>query len=242
MHDSEFDPELERIRGVYTRRSANTSLRNLYAPFSPAPMASVQGREWALATLMRANGRSDLSGLDILDIGCGSGVELMRFVLYGADPQRMVGIDLMSDRIEAARRLLPQAQFHQASAHRLAYPDSSFDLVTQFTTFSSVADQEMRRAIASEMSRVLRPTGSIFWYDVGRLRRQNADLVAIDLRELQALFPGRRIEVRPTTLEWSLIHRIAPRSRMLAQMLERIPVLCSHYAARISSGSDVARS
>ena len=148
----------------------------------------------------------------------------------------------MPDRSRDARRSLPAADLREGSAHQTGYPDASFDLVTQFTAFSSITQADMRRAVAAEMLRVLRPGGSILWDDVRRLPRPNPDLVGIDRQELSVLFPGRRIETRTTTLEWGILHRVAPRSRTLAQLLERVPALGSHYVALVGPVSDTARS
>jgi len=90
-------------------------------------------------------------------VGCGGGVELRRLTTIGASPDRLAGIDLMPYRVEAARRILPLARIEIGSAHEMPFPDASFDIVSQFVVFSSVVDPQVRRAIAAEMLRVLRP-------------------------------------------------------------------------------------
>jgi SAM-dependent methyltransferase len=54
----------------------------------------------------------------------------------------------------------------QGDAAQLPYADESFDLVMQFMCLSSVLDSLMREQIADEMWRVLRPGGSILFYDL----------------------------------------------------------------------------
>lgn len=196
-------------------------------------MFTVQEREWVTARLFRRAGLESLTGREILDVGCGSGVELLRFVLYGAAPHLLSGIDLMADRVAAARRLLPEADIRAGSAHDLPFPSATFDIVSQFTVFSSILDRELRGAVASEMRRVVRPGGLIFWYDVRRLPRRNPALVAIDRDELTALFPGGTIESVPVTLQWGAVHRVVPHSRIAGLIMGRLPLLSSHYAALI---------
>lgn len=231
--ERQFGGELARIEDVYRRRAADERYAHLYAPFSPAPMFTVQEREWAVGRLMRMVGLESLADLDILDVGCGSGVELLRFVLYGAAPERLAGIDLMPDRAAAARRLLPEADIRDGSAHRLPYADATFDIVSQFTVFSSIQDPGLRAAVAAEMRRVARPGGLLLWYDVRRLPRRNTSLVAIPEREIRELFPGGDLRVIPVTLQWGLVHRVLPRSRFLGELLGRLRPLTSHHVAVI---------
>ena len=153
----------------------------------------------------------------------------------GADPARLAGIDLMPARIEEGRRLLPAARFEVGSAHELPFADNSFDLVSQFVLFSSIVHPGLRRAVALEMARVLRPGGSILWYDIKSMRA-TPDLVPIKLDEMRALFPGAEIRVRSTTLGWRANHLVAPRSRTAAMLLGSLPWLRSHYVALIRPG------
>lgn len=229
----DFDRELERVRHVYRSRAADRAVARMYAPLSPAAMFTIQEREWALARLLRASGLMTLSGLDILDVGCGSGGELQRLTTMGADMGRLAGVDLMEeDRIALARDRLPGARFSVASAHQLPFDDGSFDIVSQYTVFSSVLDADLRQAIADEMRRVLRPTGRILWYDMCRIR-PTTDLLPIRMEQLERLFSGWTISSLPTTLRWTWVHRVVPRSRLAGNFLVRVPRLCSHVAALI---------
>lgn len=124
----------------------------------------------------------------------------------------------MPARAEAARRILPEARIKTGSAHEMPFPDGSFDIVCQFVVFSSVVDPEMRRAIASEMLRVLRPGGLILWYDI-RKARTTPDLVPISMSEIRSIFPGCSIAARPVTLGWKATLRVVPRSRAAAYLL-----------------------
>jgi ubiquinone/menaquinone biosynthesis C-methylase UbiE len=229
---SDFDEEIQRARRVYEARAADHSFARLYSPFAPSNLLTIQNRDWIIADLLRRSGLWSLADLDILDVGCGSGGELRRMTTMGADPARCVGIDLMPDRIEAARRILPAARFEVGSAHKLPYKDASFDLVSQFVVFSSVAHHPMRAAIAHEMIRVLRPEGRILWYDM-RSIKPTANLVPIDLDELKSLFPGCSMAVRSATLGWRPSHFLAPKSRVAAILMEMLPPARSHYVALI---------
>jgi hypothetical protein len=96
--------------------------------------------------------------------------------------------------------------------------------------FSSVVDPGLRAAIAVEMLRVVRPGGLIVWYDAHRAA-SSSDFAPIGRDELGRLFGGCRIDRRSVTLGWWLSERVVIRSHLAAQLLGRIPALCSHTVA-----------
>lgn len=232
--EQEVDEELRRAREVYLRRATDPHLARLYEPLSPVPMYSAQQRDRAVARMLRDSGLTTLAGVDLLDVGCGAGGELRRWLTYGLEPERMAGIDLMPERIDVARRFLPQVDLRIGSAHQLPWPDQSFDVVTQYTVLSSIADPGVRLRIAAEMLRVLRPGGRILSYDMRHVAPGRADLVSIGRAELRRLFPNLLVAIRPVTLRWALVHRIIPVSTLAGEALERLPILCSHYLALIT--------
>jgi SAM-dependent methyltransferase len=233
MNQDAVEAELERARATYASRDADPRLADLYEPIRPAPLFTTQSREWGIARALRRDGLTSLRDLDILEVGCGSGVEMQRLQLLGADPTRMAGIDLMESRIAAARLRLPAADLRVGSAHILPFPSHRFDLVAQFMMFSSIVNQDVRLAAASEMLRVLRPGGRLLWYDIRTVRRPVPDIHPIDRREVATLFVGCDIVSRPSTLRWDVLSRILPLGRQLSLALEVVPMLNSHLIAVI---------
>jgi SAM-dependent methyltransferase len=229
---TDFGGEFDRARASFTARDRAGRTRALYDPLTPGALFRLQEREWTFAELFRRAGIRSLSGLEILEVGCGSAASLARFVGLGAAPARLHGIDLVPERVAAGRLLLPQADLREGSAHQLPYPDGQFDLVANLTLFSSVLDPRLQESIAAEMLRVLRPGGVILWYDACR-SAPSRDFVPIDARRLADLFPGCSIDLRTVTLRWGLIYRLAALSRTVALAAQRVPWLCSHHAAVI---------
>ena len=68
----------------------------------------------------------------------------------------------------------------------------------------------MKQAIAREMLRVLKPQGSILWYDFFMDNPRNSNVRGIGRRELASLFPDCRIWLRRVTLAPPLARRIVP--------------------------------
>lgn len=105
-----------------------------------------------------------LSGLRILDAGCGDGVLAVELSRRGAD---VTGMDRSDDMIAAAKaraeaeNVFPHFEHGEAAA--LPFADGTFDIVTAVTVLCFVkdADQAVR-----EMTRVLKPGGRLVLGDL----------------------------------------------------------------------------
>src|SRR5688500_3135282 len=126
------DAEADRVRTAYERR-ARLGLDARYDYWQPANLFIYQARERAVLKLMTEAGMLPLDGRRILDVGCGDGAVLRDMVRYGADPTLLAGIDLLPDRVDRARELMPGALINAADARHLAFEDASFDIVLAFT-------------------------------------------------------------------------------------------------------------
>jgi ubiquinone/menaquinone biosynthesis C-methylase UbiE len=97
----------------------------------------MQEREQRLLTLLRRHGFALLDTYKILEIGCGTGYWLREFIKWGARPENIAGVDLLSDRVTEAKKLCPEAvQVQCGSATELAFPNDTFNLVLQSTVFT----------------------------------------------------------------------------------------------------------
>lgn len=103
----------------------------------------------------------DLTGVEVLDIGCGSGgitVDLVRRHHAG----RVVGIDVETPVCEHARRRVERAGLSDRIDIRLVepgplpFPDGSFDVVFSKDSIVHIADKE---TMCCDVFRVLRPGG-----------------------------------------------------------------------------------
>lgn len=93
------------------------------------------------------------AGLDVLEVGCGTGLVLQRIRRFARSAQ---GIDLSPGMLQAARAR--GLDVREGSALDLPFPDASFDVVCSFKVLAHIPDIE--RALA-EMARVTRPGGTI---------------------------------------------------------------------------------
>jgi ubiquinone/menaquinone biosynthesis C-methylase UbiE len=225
--------EATRIQSEYARRDSDQRVIERYAGLDASNLYAAHSRERDLARLLKACRITGLSSATLLDVGCGGGGELARWIKLGVAPQHCHGIDLVEARIDHARTILPAAvNLAVGDASRLRFPDASFDLVLQNTVFTSILDAGVRSLVALEMLRVLKPNGTIVWYDFW-INPVNVATRAIRRPELDTLFPNCLINARKITLAPPLARRVVPISSTLAALLDLLP-LHTHILAAIS--------
>src|SRR2546426_6256597 len=93
--------EESRIQEAYARRRSG----HLYSRFNSAYLFMVQEREQRFLALLSRHGCVPLDNKRILEIGCGSGDLLRDFIKWGARPENIVGIELLSERLAEAVEL-----------------------------------------------------------------------------------------------------------------------------------------
>jgi SAM-dependent methyltransferase len=105
-------------------------------------------------------------GTELLDVGTGPGTLLGGALARGA---RITAIDVAPAMIVAAQTRHPGADIRVADAHRLPFPDASFDAVTMGFCLHHTADPT---TVLREARRVLRPGGRLaltVWDDMTNL-------------------------------------------------------------------------
>ena len=224
--------EIERIKSVYEKRK-RTIIDDRYSYFNIANLYNIQQREKEILKLLDRHRMNPLADKKILDVGCGKGGLLRSLIEYGALPQNVYGIDLLPDRIEHARKISPNIDFRCGNAEELPYQGETFDMVTQFTVFTSVLDHQVKEKIAREMIRVLKAEGVILWFDYHMNNPQNSDVRGVRKKEIVQLFPDCDYDFRRVTLAPPLARRIAPYSWLLCYLLAKVPLLRTHYLAVI---------
>jgi len=96
-----------------------------------------------------------LSGLALLDVGCGAGSALASARRLGA---RVSGLDAAAAMLAVARERLPGADLRVGDAESLPFEDATFDVVTAFNAVQYAADP---RAAVAEAARVVRHGGRV---------------------------------------------------------------------------------
>ncbi|HLG10259.1 MAG TPA: class I SAM-dependent methyltransferase [Dehalococcoidia bacterium] len=95
--------------------------------------------------------------LEILDVGAGTGGQLAQLAQLG----RVTAFDYSSLAVGFFKNRAND-RVAQASAGAMPFRDASFDLVTMFEVAATL-DNETEAAALTEIGRVLRPGGYLFW-------------------------------------------------------------------------------
>ncbi len=223
--------EIQRILDVYKERE-NRHKAEFFVYEDLAQLFRAHERYRKTLLLLKRHGFHPLSEFRILDVGCGDGNMLRQFLQWGAKPENLAGIELRQEPVDRALTLNPNFDVRCASATELPWPDNSFDLVCQHTVFSSILDGDMKRQIASEMTRVVKQSGLILWYDFW-LNPTNPQTRGIRPAEIKRLFPNCRYEFHKITLAPPIARRLVSLSWGLCLFLESLKIFNSHYLAAI---------
>ena len=228
---SESD-EIQNIAKRYERRVNIPA--NRYSRLNQAVNAMTQERQTALIQLFSSQGINDLSDLTVLEVGCGSGANLLELVQFGAEPENLAGNELLADRLMAARRRLPQAiQLFAGDAAQLPLPDASFDIVYQSTVFSSILDDDLQTSLAHKMWNMVRPGGGILWYDFIFDNPRNPDVRGVKVSRIRELFPDGDILIKKVTLAPPITRCVVPIHPALYGALNFFPFLRTHVLCYI---------
>lgn len=221
--------EVERIRNTYAYYDSTGSEQAKRDHLNPGNRRIVAEREELLRSLLSESGLLPLSGLRVLDVGCGVGGFLAHLARLGADEGDLYGIDLLPDRIEIARRSFPAISFSCGNAASLEFSDGHFDMVSFSTVFSSVLDEEMALRMGAEADRVLKPGGAVLWCDFRYDNPTNPHTRGMSRRRIRHLFPNAELDLRTVTLLPPLARRLGRLTAALYPLLAAFPFMRSHY-------------
>ncbi len=227
--DSGPRTEQGRIAAYYQRRAA-AGLGQRYSLSNRGNLYRVQRLERDLLDILARHGFADLSRRSMLDVGCGDGWFLRRLMAWGGERELLSGVDLLPERIAAAQHAEPDLDLRCADAGELPYADETFNLVFQLTVLSSILDDDLQRAVAMEIARVLKRGGAAVSYDF-HIARDRRNTRPVRRSDLAALFPGFQMDARRVTLVPPLARALAGRCWLACELLETIPLLRTHELA-----------
>jgi len=188
--------ELELIAQRYARRNAG----DRYSLLRPEVWRMWQERQRELLKLLatRAGQPADWRAAEV---GCGAGGNLQDLLRLGLLPGHLTGIELLPERLAAARATLPEGvRLLAGDASAAAVAPASQDLVLQSTVFSSILDDALQQRVAEAMWRWLKPGGAVVWYDFTVNNPRNPDVRGVPLRRVRQLFLQGRFTARRVTL------------------------------------------
>jgi SAM-dependent methyltransferase len=190
--------EADRVRNRYSRRH---DYEERWSALDPAEFLPFQEKERALLRLFARVGLAPLEERRVLEIGCGSGDDLLNLIRLGFEPSNIVGFELLEDRAEAARHRLPDAvRIECGDAATADVPDASFDVVMQSTVFTSLLDDGFQQRLADRMWAAVRPGGGVLWFDFVVNNPRNKDVRGVPVERVRELFPHGHVTSQRMTL------------------------------------------
>jgi SAM-dependent methyltransferase len=151
-----------------------------------------ESRRLCIQLYQRVAGAIDLSGKDVLEIGCGRGGG-SSYVMRYLCPHSMTGMDIAGNAVAFCQKYhaVPGLSFRQGDAEALPLANASFDVVINVE--SSHCYGSMERFVA-EAARVLRPGGFFLFTDhrpSGQLNRLRGQIChELEMLEEERVTPG----------------------------------------------------
>lgn len=103
-------------------------------------------------------------GARILDVGCGTGRWLRRYLEFGFQP---TGVDATQGMLRLARSRRTVSPLVAGESFRLPFADSAFDSVSDITVAQHIP-ADLQPAALAEMMRVLKPGGALILFELIR--------------------------------------------------------------------------
>ena len=190
----DFSQQLQQIRDYYEGTFLRSSAWSLLHPHA---LMYLRQRQRRIRDALKQLGLGEperIGDIDVLDVGCGPGGNLAWVMELGADPARCVGIDLVAERVEGARKRNENVRW---IAGDVVSEDvgGPFDLVMLLAVLTSVIDDKLKHAIAQRCLALVKPGGGLLLYDLFSHKPHpgNEHYKMLTYPEVEALFPGAAI-------------------------------------------------
>jgi trans-aconitate methyltransferase len=153
--------EAVEIKQRYARRE-KLKLDERYSMLNPAVWHGVQERQSCLLRLFSKLKYNSFNDISLLEIGCGSGGNLLEFLRMGFKAQNIQGVELLKERVAQAKSVLPDGIVFEGDACSIDISPESKDIVFQSVVFSSLLDDDFQKYLAKKMWDWVRPGGGCF--------------------------------------------------------------------------------
>jgi SAM-dependent methyltransferase len=164
----------------------------------------------------------------LVEVGCGTGGNLLEFLRLGFQPENLTGIELLEDRVAKANKVLPAGIVHAGDAADADIPLASQDVVFQSVVFSSLLDDAFQQELANKMWSWVKSGGGILWYDFTYNNPKNPDVRGVPVKRVHELFPTGEMTCFRVTLAPPIARRVCRIHPGLYSVFNAFPLLRTH--------------
>lgn len=220
--------EASQIHARYQRRRTSGK-GNPRTYLRPDRYLAHQEKERAFLQLFASWKNILLTDLRVLEIGCGTGANLLQLIRWGFDPKNLVGSELLSEHCEVSCARLPRdVQILHGDASELQLAAENFDIVLQSTVFTSILDDAFQEKLARRMWNWVAPGGGILWYDFTYNNPSNPDVRGVPRQRVRELFPLAHFVSKSVTLAPPIARWVTKVNPCLYSAFNCIPILRTH--------------
>lgn len=188
---------------------------------------------------IHSSGLAPLRDKTLLEIGCGSGSNLLQMIQLGLQPANLVGNELLEERGAVARERLPAAtRIAVGDAASLDLGTERFDVVFQSSVFTSILDGEFQSRLARRIWTLVKPGSQVLWYDFTCDNPRNPDVRGVPVARIRQLFPEGEHSVCRLTLAPPISRLLTGIHPSLYTLANLLPLLRTHVLCWIRKPSD----
>ncbi len=198
--------ETDEVRKRYARRMKDSRLASRYGDsYYNRAIRSEREGIYAKEILRKFGSRKDIR---LLEIGAGNGNNLSFFNDHGIPWHHIYANEMLAERLETLNSI--QHPIHVIPGNAMNIDETqTYDVIFQSTVFTSILDEEFRKALADKMKRLLAADGMILWYDFIYNNPSNPDVKGVSVSKVKQLFSdAERINIHPVTLAPPLGRRV----------------------------------
>lgn len=175
--------EIERIKENYRNRPTATNSQDF------SFIQHCRNEREFYAHLWLAKYLTEPAKARALEIGAGFGDNTLMLKRVGFDWKNIFVNELLPERLEYLQRSFSKEQILPGDIreHQL---QENFDLVLQFTVFTSLLSAQLKQEVAQKIIQALKPNGLLLWYDFAYNNPNNKNVKGVQLDEIAKLFPN----------------------------------------------------